>query len=125
LHAPVGRAREIRTPFNPSRAPLIRAVLIQGARDTAFMLVAHHSIADGLSLVYAMRDTFDALAGRFLPPLPSLSSHDDMMHASDSLMDAQEEDQAGAAMPAVYRRHDKARPRVKRASLVTGSDLKH
>src|SRR5258708_21025838 len=36
---------ELATPFNPSQAPLTRAVLIQGVRDAAFMLVAHHSIA--------------------------------------------------------------------------------
>src|SRR5262249_3384189 len=105
--------KELATPFNPSRAPLIRAVLIQGARGAAFMLVAHHSIADGLSLAYAIRDTLDALAGRFLPPLPWLPSQDDMLNVSDSLVDGQEQDQAGAAMPAVYRPHDNARPTVK------------
>ena len=94
---------ELATPFNPSRAPLIRALLIQGVRDAAFMLVAHHSIADGVSLAYAIRDTLDALAGRFLRPLPWLPSQDDMMNVSDSLVDGQEQDQAGAAMPAVYR----------------------
>jgi hypothetical protein len=98
---------ELATPFNPSQAPLIRAVLIQGARDTAFMLVAHHSIADGLSLAYAIRDTLDALAGRFLRPLPWLPSQDDMMNVSDSLADGQEPDQAEAPTPAVYRRRDK------------------
>jgi hypothetical protein len=87
--------KELARPFNPSRAPLIRAVLIQGARDAAFMLVAHHSIADGLSLAYAIRDTLDALAGRFLRPLPWLPSQDDMMNVSDSLVDGQEQDQAG------------------------------
>ena len=95
--------KELATPFNPSRAPLIRALLIQGVRDAAFMLVAHHSIADGVSLAYAIRDTLDALAGRFLRPLPWLPSQDDMMNVSDSLVDGQEQDQAGAAMPAVYR----------------------
>jgi hypothetical protein len=45
---------ELATPFDPRQAPLIRAVLIHGARDAAFMLVAHHSIADGLSLAYAI-----------------------------------------------------------------------
>jgi NRPS condensation-like uncharacterized protein len=112
--------KELARPFNPSRAPLIRAVLIQGARDAAFMLVAHHSIADGLSLAYAIRDTLDALAGRFLPPLPWLPSQDDMMNVSDSLVDGQEQDQAGAAMPAVYRPHDNARPTVKGLRLSPG-----
>src|SRR5215831_15862904 len=111
--------KELARPFNPSRAPLIRAVLIQGARDAAFMLVAHHSIADGLSLAYAIRDTLDALAGRFLPPLPWLPSQDDMMNVSDSLVDGREQD-AGAAMPAVYRPHDNARPTVKGLRLSPG-----
>ena len=91
--------KESATPFNPSHAPLIRAVLIQGARDAAFILVAHHSIADGLSLAYAIRDTLDALAGRSLRPLPWLPSQDDMMNVSDSLADAQEQDQAEALTP--------------------------
>src|SRR5262249_39683210 len=72
-------ARELATPFNPNRAPLIRAVLIQGTRDAAFTLIAHHSIADGLSLAYAIRDTLDALAGRSRPLLPWPPSQDDMM----------------------------------------------
>ncbi len=104
---------ELATPFNPSQAPLIRAVLIAGARDAAFMLVAHHSIADGLSLAYAIRDTLDAVAGRSLRPLPWLPSQDDMMNLPDSLADSQEQDQAEALTPAVYRRHDNARPTVK------------
>jgi hypothetical protein len=110
--------KELATPFDPSQAPLIRAVLIRGARDAAFMLVAHHSIADGLSLAYAIRDTLDALAGRSLRPLPWRSSQDDMMqhdmmNLSDSLADGQEQDQAEAPIPAVYRRQDNARPTVK------------
>ena len=112
--------KELATPFNPSRAPLIRGVLIQGARDAAFMLVAHHSIADGLSLAYAIRDTLDALADRFLRPLPWLPSQDDMMNVSDSLVDAQEQDQAEGAIPAIYRPHDNARPTVKGLRLSPG-----
>src|SRR5260221_5466439 len=84
------------------------------------MLVAHHSIADGLSLAYAIRDTLDALAGRSLLPLPWLPSQDDMMNVSDGLMDGQEQDQAGAAMPAIYRAHDNARPTVKGLRLSPG-----
>ena len=51
-------SKELATPFDPSRAPLIRAVLIQGIRNTGFM-VAHHSIfADGLSLAYGFETHF-------------------------------------------------------------------
>src|SRR5262249_59189234 len=38
----------------------------------------------------------------------------------DSLVDGQEQDQAGAAMPAVYRPHDNARPTVKGLRLSPG-----
>ncbi len=115
--------KELATPFNPRQAPLIRAVLIPAARDAAFILVAHHSIADGLSLAYAIRDTLDALAGRSLRPLPWLPSQDDMMNVPDSHADGQEQDQAEALTPAVYRRRDNARPRVKGlcAALVLAS----
>ncbi len=112
--------KELATPFNPRQAPLIRAVLIPAARDAAFILVAHHSIADGLSLAYAIRDTLDALAGRSLRPLPWLPSQDDMMNVPDSHADGQEQDQAEALTPAVYRRRDNARPRVKGLRLSAG-----
>ena len=53
---------ELATPFDPSEAPLARAVLIQGRNDAAFILLAHHSIADGMSLAFAIRDTLQAMA---------------------------------------------------------------
>src|SRR5262245_15163853 len=123
LHWEAEVGKELATPFDPSRAPLIRAVLIQGAREAAFMLVAHHSIADGLSLAYAIRDTLDALAGRFLRPLPWLPSQDDMMNVSDSPVDRQEQDEAGAGMPGIYRPHDNARPTVRGLRLSPGLTL--
>jgi hypothetical protein len=109
----VEAGEELATPFSPRQAPLIRAVLIQGIRNAAFMLVAHHSIADGLSIAYAIRDTLDVLAGRALKPLPWLPSQDDMMNMSDSAADGREQSQAHALDPAVYRSDDNARPTVK------------
>src|SRR6476661_8646069 len=38
-----------------------------------------YSIADGLSLAYALRDTLDAIAGRSLSPLPWLPAQDDLI----------------------------------------------
>src|SRR5262249_50216032 len=110
-------AEELATPFDSGRAPLIRAVLIQRAADAAFILVAHHSIADGLSLAYALRDTLDALAGRPLAPLARLPSQDDMIGASETLTDIPEPDQPRAPVPAVYRPRDKARPTLKAVRL--------
>jgi len=114
----VEAGEELATPFNPRQAPLIRAVLIQGIRNAAFMLVAHHSIADGLSLAYAIRDTLDVLAGRALKPLPWLPSQDDMMNVPrmnvpGGAADGREQSEAQALNPAVYRPNDNARPTVK------------
>ena len=111
---------ELAIPFDPSQAPLIRAVLIQGARDAAFMLVAHHSIADGLSLAYAIRDALDLLAGRTLAPLPWLASQDDIMNVPDSPTDGRELSPAQALDHAVYRPNDNARPTVKGLRLSQG-----
>jgi hypothetical protein len=70
---------ELATPFDPKRAPLMRAVLIEGSQDTALILAAHHSIADGLSLAYAIRDTLSALSGEPLDPLPLVPPQEEML----------------------------------------------
>jgi len=106
---------QLATPFKPSEAPLIRAVLILGARDdAAFILVAHHSIADGLSLAYALRYALDAIAGRSLPPLPWLPAQDDLIKVAEGLANGRERRQGEAAKPSVYRRQDDSRRRFKR-----------
>jgi Condensation domain len=114
-------SEELATPFDPSRAPLMRAVLIQGSRDTAFILVAHHSIADGLSVAYAIRDTLSAVSGGSLAPLPSLPSQEEILAARArpiSLTSGAEQQQvAPAGRPGTYRALDNARPTVKSLRL--------
>lgn len=108
---------ELAMPFAPSRAPLIRAVLIQGSRDTAFILVAHHSIADGLSLAYAIRDTLSSLSGELLEPLRLAPAQEEMLGVSArpaALADAHAHPDGGpAGKPSTYRPLDDARPVVK------------
>jgi hypothetical protein len=72
-------AEELAAPFDPSRAPLARAVLIHRSERAAFTFVAHHSICDGMSAAYAMRDTLSALSGRALEPLPLPSSQEQLV----------------------------------------------
>lgn len=65
---------ELGEPFACDQAPLIRAVVVQGDGEAALSLIAHHSVADGMSLVFAIRDTLAAIAGgnvEVLPPTPS------------------------------------------------------
>src|SRR5580698_4701462 len=70
-------AKELNTPFDPSHAPLVRAVLIHAPEGVALTLVAHHSVADGLSLSYVIRDILQALSGVSLSPLPVPPSQDE------------------------------------------------
>jgi len=117
-------SEEIATPFDPNRAPLIRAVLIQGSQDTAFILVAHHSIADGLSLAYAIRDTLSALSGELLEPLalqPALEEMLGVAAGSAAFADDHEQpDDPPIGKPSTYRPLDDARPVVKGLRLPRG-----
>jgi NRPS condensation-like uncharacterized protein len=54
---------EIRTLFDPAKAPLFRVSLIPGTEKTVLLLVAHHSIADGISVTFLLRDLLAALSG--------------------------------------------------------------
>ena len=56
-------AAELARPFDAGRAPLLRATLLHGPRHSTIILCAHHSIADGLSLTYLVRDLLRLMAG--------------------------------------------------------------
>jgi hypothetical protein len=100
---------ELAMPVDSSAAPLVRAVLIEGESDTALILVAHHAIADGLSLAYAIRDTLAALSGAPLEPLAALPAQEDMFGLGDAGVG---EPHAPAGVPARYRPQDGAVPEV-------------
>lgn len=76
--------RELATPFDPECAPLVRAVLLHEPDRTTFILTAHHSIADGLSLSFAIRDTLSALSGTPMGPLPITSPIESMLVSAES-----------------------------------------
>ena len=73
-------AREIATPFYATtKAPLLRATVLHEKKRSIVILAAHHSIADGISLAYAIRDLVRALAGETLEPLPFPPSHEELL----------------------------------------------
>lgn len=54
--------REIATPFDWSKAPLARVVLLySGAELSELIVICHHSIADGISGIYLIRDILQAI----------------------------------------------------------------
>lgn len=62
--------REMATPFDTKHGPLVRAVVFHDAESAVFILVLHHSIADGRADVLAVLDVLRALAGQPVPPQP-------------------------------------------------------
>ena len=54
--------------FDTSKAPLIRATLLHGNDRCEIMLSVHHSIADGMSVAFLMRDLVSVVAGKTLEP---------------------------------------------------------
>lgn len=79
LHWEAELEKELCLPFTNEEAPLIRAVLIHYPDRCIIGLVSHHSISDGLSLSYIVRDLLEILSGRKLTPLPFPSSVDDLL----------------------------------------------
>ena len=67
---PRAMERELAQPFEDARAPLLRAALLHRADRAVLLLTTHHSISDGISMTFLIRDLMTALAGRFLEPLP-------------------------------------------------------
>lgn len=62
-------ARELADPFDYSTAPLIRTVLIHEADRATLILLAHHSVADGMAASFMIEDLLRSLNGEKLTPL--------------------------------------------------------
>ena len=113
-------AQELATPFDSRRGPLIRAVLIHTSNDAAFTLVAHHSIADGMSLAYAVRDTLRALSDTALERLPPTLAQEDMLlvsAASERIVADGGQPETQCTNAGIYRPRDYARPQVRSLRL--------
>ena len=65
-------AAELTRPFDTSRAPMIRTLLLRAGPNSpaAIVLTVDHVIADGLSAGRILRDLFSALNGRDLQAMP-------------------------------------------------------
>jgi NRPS condensation-like uncharacterized protein len=65
----VEMAKELATPIPLSGAPLARITLLRKSGRSTLILSMHHSIADGLSSAFVIRDILEALSGKPLRPL--------------------------------------------------------
>jgi NRPS condensation-like uncharacterized protein len=108
--------REMAVPFTPVQAPLIRSVLIHKPESAVLILVAHHAIADGMALVFLIRDLLQVLSGEQIEALPFSSAAEELLSKLPNGKEVvqTEAPQAGApqAKPAKYRERDGLTPRV-------------
>ena len=108
--------REMALPFTPDQAPLIRSVLIHKPHSAVLIIVAHHAIADGMALVFLIRDLLQVLSGRQLEALSFSSTAEELLSKlpkGEKIAPA-EESQAGApqAESAPYREGNSSAPRA-------------
>ena len=104
---------ELSIPFNARQAPLVRAVLLYEANQAVFILVAHHSIADGVSIAFVIRDILQALSGNPIGLLPLLPAHEEILGVTGGdAVEAQpskEVNSAPLARPATYQKKEHLR----------------
>jgi hypothetical protein len=117
-------AFELGLPFDPRRAPLMRAVLLYEPERATCILSTHHSIADGRSIAFVFRDLLQALTRTPLQALPVPPTVDEVVErvapdrprqAGPTALDA-----VAPGRPARYRARDGARPQVRTLQLVPG-----
>jgi hypothetical protein len=107
--------------FDRFATPLMRAVVVQAPDEAALILVTHHTIADGMSLAFLMRDMLQALSGEQLRPLPCPPSQDTLLSVEP---DAQSKNDAQLPAlpdpPPMLSARDRARPSVQGVRLEPG-----
>lgn len=108
--------REMAVPFAPEQAPLIRSVLIHKPQSAVLILIAHHAVADGMALVFLIRDLLQVLSGGQIEALSFSSSAEELLSKlpkKEEIVQA-EASQAGApqAEPALYLEGNGLAPRV-------------
>jgi Condensation domain len=108
--------KEISTPFDTSESPLMRAQLLLGDDRCEVILTTHHSIADGMAIMYVIRDLLQAASGEKLAPLPAPPSQDELLapilRTLPSPMSEGEANTVPVSRPTAFRPKDGARPRV-------------
>ncbi|OZJ01925.1 hypothetical protein BZG36_05320 [Bifiguratus adelaidae] len=70
---------EWETPFPVKDALLVRTTLLYAKHRATFLFAAHHSIADGLSSTFVIRDILQSLSGMALKTLPTPAAQEDLV----------------------------------------------
>jgi hypothetical protein len=101
----------------------MRAKLLLADDRCEVILTTHHSIADGMAIMYVIRDLLQAVSGEKLAPLPAPPPQDELLapllRTLPSRMSEQEASTVPVSRPTAFRRKDGARPRV--TALLAGA----
>jgi hypothetical protein len=108
-------ARELSIRIDTESGPLVRAALMHNDASCMLILSAHHSICDGMSLAFAMRDVLRALSGIKLSELSLHSSQEDTlgMCSEPTAQRRSEQRPEVASAPTVYRSNSSIIPEVR------------
>jgi NRPS condensation-like uncharacterized protein len=104
--------QELFLPFNFRQAPLVRAVLLHEAHRVVYILSVHHSVADGVSLAFVIRDTLEALIGKPIGMLPAIPTSEEILGITGTTVNPVPNSKP-PGRPAIYRKKDGSIPRVK------------
>ncbi len=77
--------KELSTRFNTKEGPLLRIVLVQKPISTVLILVANHTVADGSSLNFLVRDILNAVSGKELELMQPQVSNDQTLGLPEDL----------------------------------------
>jgi hypothetical protein len=85
MHWQTEARAELEMPFQAEKGPLLRAVVVYGKPISEIILVAHHSIGDGLSAIYLVGDLLKIMDGNDLHDLRAQSSLEELLGSEKEL----------------------------------------
>jgi hypothetical protein len=94
--------KEVSTMVSADHAPLLRTVLIHEAERSIFIITAHHSISDGVSMTAALCDLARALSGERLERRSMLPAPEESLGVVSKILTVQ-----GQTEHAVAKRNDR------------------
>jgi hypothetical protein len=110
----VEMAKELATPILLGGAPLARVTLLRKRGGATLLLAMHHSIADGLSGSFVIRDILEALSGKPVQHLTLTEPQDNLCSAAAGTPPPPS---AHVYPPATWFRRDAGRPTVQALKL--------
>jgi hypothetical protein len=77
---------QLALPFGPNDQPLLRVVLVQGEAISELILVVHHSIGDGVSAMFLLRDLLECLEGNQLKELLPRNALEELLESGETMV---------------------------------------